>query len=114
MGIRIFNASESISGAPNGDVTSFGCQLAGDGSSVSFHLNLSKAPFDFKFTNMPSEVDATVVSSDVDGLSISSATVSQVSGDIVVAITLSDPLSSDATAIDAPVTSINVTLVYNA
>jgi len=111
--LRIFNISVNPS-TPNGDVQSFVCQLAGDGVTKDFMLNLSKSPFDLKFTAVPVEADMQL--SGADGLPSVSGTIAQnVDGDMIVQGTLSQALANSPIAVQesSPV-FLTVTLAYSA
>ena len=89
MAIEIVNANANI---PSGsDIQSFACQLIGDGTTTTFDLNLSKAPFDFKFSKNPDSID--LIIEGVDGLpDISGALSQNTNGDLIVSCTLTSPL----------------------
>jgi hypothetical protein len=108
MAIRILNISPQTS--ESGATAGFGCSLAGDGTSTTITVNLSKDPFEFKFDNLPDEVDASINGTGLP--SVTSATVAESHGEVTLSITLSAPLDNVPDAANADV-GMTVTFAYN-
>jgi hypothetical protein len=112
MAVRLVNVSSNV---PNidADVQGFSCQIIGDDTADPFNLNLSKAPFDFKFTVPPSSVD--LVLDGIDGMPDIAGTVgTNDAGDVILSCTLSGPIPSITGHIENNALAIlSGTFVYN-
>lgn len=112
MSIKVVNVSSNV---PNldADVQGFTCQIIGDDSTESFVLNLSKTPFDFKFTAPPSSVD--LVLEGIDGLpDVTGIVSSNDTGDVILTCTVSGILPSIPGHVqDSTVINLSGTFIYN-
>lgn len=112
MAIKIANVSGNIPNI-NADPEGFTCAIMGDDESLTCELNLSKTPFDFKFTTPPSSID--LVLDGVDGLpTITGVVGTNDEGDVVITCTLSAPLVLITGHLqDAALTYMTGTFIYN-